>query len=198
MSTSQSMFYSHPHPSDEEVRMVYQQICTGYQNIEDFRSKLLALVPFVTASSFVATIISNPTKSLPLTNLVLPFGTLGAFVTLGLYIFELENTHRLALLAARGRRIEQHMNIVGVFNHHPSALLNDYNAADLIYLETFAGWICLALWFVIPGLAIFVAFAFVVVSVLFGLPLLRRIRRRISKNVQAWSENLESRLKSFG
>jgi hypothetical protein len=194
MSANPSMFYLHSHPSDEEVAMVYQQICTGYQNIEDFRSKLLALVPFVTASSFVATIFSNPTKSSMLTNLVLPFGALGALITLGLYIYELENTHRLALLAARGQRIERHMNIVGVFNHPSSPLLNDYTAADLIYLVTIAGWVCLALWFALPGLAIFVALALIVVSILLGLPALRRLRRQIARNVLERSENVESQL----
>ncbi len=111
MSANQSLSSSQSYPSGEELRMVYQELCTGYHNIEDFRSKLLGLLPFVTASSFAATMISNPTKSQALANLVLPFGALGALVTLGLFFYEAENLKRSTripikkpwIIANRGR-----------------------------------------------------------------------------------------------
>ncbi len=57
---------------------------------EDFRAKLLGFLPLVTAGSFVTTIISDPGKARALSNLVLPFGLLGAIVTLGLFFYEIE------------------------------------------------------------------------------------------------------------
>ncbi len=90
MSTRDPLSNSQPHPSDEELRVVYQELCTSYHNIAEFRSKLLGLLPFVTASSFVATMIGDPSKSLPLARLVLPFGLFGALVTLALFLYEVD------------------------------------------------------------------------------------------------------------
>jgi hypothetical protein len=166
--------------------MVYQELCTSYQNIADFRSKLLGLLPFVTASSFVATIIGDPTKSLPLARLVLPFGLLGAMVTLALFLYEVENLKRSALLTAQGRTLEKAMHIIGPFTPGPSSLFNTRNAAGLIYSTTFAGWICLALWFALPpGTAIYVTLLVFVISVLLSLPFLQRLRIQVRKDFQA-------------
>ncbi len=185
MSTRYPLSNSQPHPSDEELRMVYQELCTSYQNIADFRSKLLGLLPFVTTSSFVATMIGDPTKSLPLARLVLPFGLLGALVTLALFLYEVENLKRSALLTAQGRTLEKAMHLIGPFTPGPSSLFNTRNAAGLIYSTTFAGWICLALWFALPGTAIYVTLFVFVISVLLSLPFLQRLRIQVRKDLQA-------------
>ncbi len=186
MSMSNSTSSAQSHPSDEEFRMVYQQLCTSYQNIQDFRAKLLGLLPFVTASSFVATIISDPAKQPALLNLVLPFGLLGAIVTLGLFFYEIENLQRATLLTVQGRELERSMNIIGSFALHSPYLFNAHNAAGLIYSTTFAGWICLALWFMLPGIAIYVTLLIFAISLLLSLPVLKQVRTRVLNNVQAW------------
>jgi hypothetical protein len=184
MSTRYPLSNPQPHPSDEELRMVYQQLCTSYQNIAEFRSKLLALLPFVTASSFVATMIGDPSKSLPLARLVLPFGLFGALVTLALFLYEVDNLKRSTLLTAQGRTLEKAMHLLGPFTPGPSSLFNTRNAAGLIYSTTFAGWICLALWFALPGTAIYVSLLVFVISVLLSLPFLQRLRLQVSKDFQ--------------
>src|SRR5256714_11529400 len=155
MSTRYPLSNSQPHPSDEELRMVYQELCTRYHNIAEFRSKLLGLLPFVTASSFVATMIGDPSKSLPLAHLVLPFGLFGALVTLALFWYEVDNLKRSALLTAQGRTLEKAMHLLGPFTPGPSSLFNTRNAAGVIYSTTLSGLVCFALLFALPGNADF-------------------------------------------
>lgn len=173
------------HPSDDALRLVYEQICTSYHDIEDFRGRLLGLLPFVTASSFAVTLISNPQKSQALTDLVLPFGLLGALVTLGLFFYEAENLKRSTLLTAQGRTLEKDMNIIGPFAPHPAGLFNARNAAGLIYSTTFAGWVCLALWFALPGVAIFISLLILIVSTVLSLPFLHRLHIGILQDFEA-------------
>lgn len=104
MSTDSPMPSAQTPSSDEDVRMIYQEIGTRQQNVQDFRGKLLGFLPLVTASSFVTTIISDPGKARALSNLVLPFGLLGAIVTLGLFFYEIENLKRETLLTAQSLR----------------------------------------------------------------------------------------------
>lgn len=69
-------FYQPPEsrPFEDEVQLVYQEVGKAYQNIKDFRLKLLGFLPFVTGSSFLLTLLSDPQKRLALEHLVLPFG----------------------------------------------------------------------------------------------------------------------------
>src|SRR2546430_13051880 len=155
MSTRYHLSNSQPHPSDEELRMVYQELCTSYHNIAEFRSKLLGLLPFVTASSFVATMIGDQSKSLPLAHLVLPFGLFGALVTLALFLYEVDNLKRSALLTAQGRTLEKAMHLLGPFTPGPSSLFNTRNAAGPLYTTPLSGWVLLSPRFPPPGPSVF-------------------------------------------
>lgn len=48
-------------PFAENKKMLYQQICTKLQNIEDFRLKLFGFLPIATGGSFLVTILTAPT-----------------------------------------------------------------------------------------------------------------------------------------
>ena len=167
------------HPSNEALQAAYQQVCTSYHNVEDFRSRLLGLIPGVTAGSFIATIASNPEKSHALTNLVFPFGILGALVVLGLFFYEIENLRRATMLSIRGQWLEQAMNIVGPFAPYPDSIFNARDAAAIIYSISFAGWVCIALWFPLPGLAIYITLLVLVVCAALSFLYIRALRTRI-------------------
>jgi len=185
MSVQQTAFELEMHPSSEEVHMVYQQICTSYHNVEDFRSRLLGLIPGVTAGSFIATIASNPMKSQSLTNLVFPFGILGALVVLGLFFYEIENLKHSTLLTMRGHLLEQAMNIIGPFAPYSDTIFNARDAAAIIYSISFAGWVCIALWFPLPGVAIYITLLVLVVTAVLSLPFTRMIRVRTFQESQS-------------
>lgn len=46
-------------PFAENKQMLYQQICTNLQNIEDFRLKLFGFLPIATGGSFFVTFLSS-------------------------------------------------------------------------------------------------------------------------------------------
>lgn len=167
------------HPSNEALQTAYQQVCTSYHNVEDFRARLLGIIPGITAGSFIATIASNPEKSQALTNLVFPFGLLGALVVLGLFFYEIENLRRATMLSIRGQWLEQAMNIVGPFAPYPDSMFNARDAAAIIYSISFAGWVCIALWFPLPGIAIYITLVVLVVCAALSFPYMRALRTRM-------------------
>lgn len=188
MSTEQSAFSSLPHPLEDEVKMVYQQTCTAYQNIEDFRTKLLSFLPLVTGSSFVITIISDPTKNRALLNLVLPFGFLGAILTLGYLCYEIEHIRRQEALRTSGELLEKKMALpsqTGFFGQLPSpsssGFFTDIHAAEFIYCTTIAAWVCIGLWFVLPGRAIIIATILLLLLLAITLPVMNMIRKSFRK-----------------
>ena len=167
------------HSSNEALQAAYQQVCTSYHNVEDFRARLLGLIPGITAGSFIATIASNPEKSHALTNLVFPFGILGALVVLGLFFYEIENLRRATMLSVRGQWLEQAMNIVGPFAPYPDSAFNARDAAAIIYSISFAGWVCIALWFPLPGIAIYVTLLVLIVCAVLSFPYMRALQTRM-------------------
>ncbi len=177
MAENQPMRPLEVEPLADDLRTVYQELCKSYQSIQDFRTNILRGLPLVASSSFAITLFSDPTKNKSLENLVLPFGVLGALVTLGFFFYELESHKRASLLAAQGRVLEETMKSAGTFTHYRHRLFNTRNAAGLVYSTSFSGWICLALWFRLPGLAIFVALLILIGSVVLSLSLLNRQRR---------------------
>lgn len=181
---------SKAHPSSEELHLVYEQVCTSYHNVEDFRARLLGLIPGVTAGSFIATIASNPEKSQALTNLVFPFGILGALVVLGLFFYEIENLKRATILAARGHMLEQTMQIVGPFAPYSDTFFNARDAAAIIYSISFAGWVCIALWFPLPGVAIYVTLLVLILCAAFSLPFMRMRRARILQEMRSMTTTM--------
>lgn len=148
-------------PFAENKKMLYQQICTTLQNIEDFRLKLFGFLPIATAGSFLVTILTGPTilssifnKATPpqftaVPNLVLPFGIIGALITAALFIYEEENVLRARFLIDQGRKLEYKLGVgeMGQFDLKQSHLFNPQLGSIVMYSAVFAGWVCLALWY---------------------------------------------------
>ncbi|MCX4672344.1 hypothetical protein OG453_37740 [Streptomyces sp. NBC_01381] len=132
-------------PTPDQVKAVYQEICLSYRAIDDFRAKLLSLLPAVSGVGVGVLLGKDPGEPEPLW---LPIGLFGTVVTLGLFAYELYGVQKCGGLIAAGRRIEQNWNCVGQFDGRPHALaglVNEPFAAALVYPAVLAGWMYLVL-----------------------------------------------------
>lgn len=70
----------------DQVKAVYQEICMSYRAIDDFRARLLGLLPVVSGVGVGVLLGKDPGEPEPLW---LPIGLFGTVVTLGLFAYEL-------------------------------------------------------------------------------------------------------------
>jgi hypothetical protein len=139
--------------SGEEKLKAYEQLCISYHAIDDFRAKLLALLPLATGGGifFLANLLDDKTKPF-----FLPIGIFGFVITLGLFSYEIYGIKKCHALLKTGTRLEESLRINGQFKNRPRAVLHFINepfAAALIYPAVLAAWTFLALVFVNPQAA---------------------------------------------
>lgn len=79
---------------------LYAEVCTAHDSITDFRGKLLALVPSLSAVAF--TLFIGTGKHFD-QRLLLPVGIFGVLVSLGLFCYELRGMLECHQLRRRGR-----------------------------------------------------------------------------------------------
>jgi hypothetical protein len=128
------------------LRTAYDQVCSGYVAIDDFRAKLLALLPLASGTG-IFLLLSNP-----LAHQYLPqIGTFGFAVTLGLYFYELRGTQYCTHLIAAGRTLEKQLKIPGRFSTRPkldvAGFISELVAAPVIYGAVLAAWTFVAMVF---------------------------------------------------
>lgn len=159
-------------PQEETLRSFHQTFSTSYDNIKQRRFSLLNVVPGATVTGFVVTIFSDPTKNQALLNLVFPLGIAGALFVVGLFFVVRVSFHDGEETLRKIQAIEQALGITPQ-SREESPIFNQKNAVGIIFSGAVGGWICLAFWFVIPGFAIFLALAVLLVSGFISFPLLR-------------------------
>jgi hypothetical protein len=134
-------------PSETSLLALYQELCNGYRAIDDFRAKLLGLLPLATGAG-VFILLGNIT---PETEKYLePIGLFGFVITLGLFAYEIFGIRKCHALILAGKHIEvRWLNIGdGQFNSRPHSLLGFIDeplAAGVIYPAVMGSWIYLAL-----------------------------------------------------
>ncbi len=133
---------------------VYKELCSSYRAIDDFRAKLLALLPLVTSGIFA--FLMAPTTNTDKINLVKPFllpiGLFGLAITLGLFIFELYGIRKCTYLIKAGNELEKKLlkdekTTIGQFSEHSLGALKyiyEPTAAGIIYSTVLAAWAYLA------------------------------------------------------
>jgi len=134
-------------PNDaENIMTVYRELCASYRAIDDFRTKLLGLLPLATGGIFL--FIPNSDKFPAIVPLLLPMGCFGFAITLGLFCFELYGIRKCTCLIDTGRELEEQMGEVkGQFATRPPGILGFINeplAAGIIYPAVLAVWFFLA------------------------------------------------------
>jgi hypothetical protein len=125
---------------------LYNELCNSYRAIDDFRTKLLGLLPLVTGGGLI--LLSGQAVEIQ-KEFFGPIGRLGVLVTLGLLAYELFGIKKCHALIQSGIAMEQEMHWgSGQFTRRPNNLLwvvNEPFAAALIYPAVLGAWIYLAL-----------------------------------------------------
>jgi hypothetical protein len=143
----------------------YAEICTSYHAIDDFRMKLLGLLPFTSLAGILLLSKDNVLSSVSKTgNELLGFAAVfGSAFTLTLFVYEVRGILRCDGLIKRGKQIEDLLRVQGQFwqcdaessktsGEHRLAfakrvvrLFNTTIAACLVYSFVFSAWVFLAL-----------------------------------------------------
>ena len=138
----------------ENLRSIYQAHCTQYENLMSRRFSLLTIVPGATVASFAITLFSNPTNS-GLSNLIFPLGLAGICFLIGLFCVARISLREGKSFYNRIQQMEIEMGGDKRTSFHEDWLFNQENVASLIFAASFAGWICVALWFMLGSTAAF-------------------------------------------
>jgi len=142
---------------EDEIK-VYDQLCTSYHAIDDFRAKLLGFLPLVTGTSIsflLNKLETAQTIPIEMKSLLSGVGIFGVLITLGLFAFEIFGIKKCAALIRAGQDIEALMHIEhGQFTRRPqniAYIINEPFAAGVIYPTVLAAWTFFALAFTWPG-----------------------------------------------
>lgn len=135
--------------SDNIKLKAYEQLCESYRAIDDFRAKLLALLPIATGGG-IFLLIGGKTKGVDIGLSYLPeIGLFGFVVTLGLFFFELHGILKCTRLIGAGANLEEALGInkkEGQFIDRPLGIMNFINepfAAGIVYPAVLAAWVYL-------------------------------------------------------
>jgi hypothetical protein len=103
-----------PEANSESLLKAYEEICTSYHAIDEFRTRLLGFLPL---SSLVGIFLLDPTKMVSATNMqpneLFGFASLfAALLTLALFGYEIRGMRRTHTLIAEGFHLEQQLGII--------------------------------------------------------------------------------------
>jgi hypothetical protein len=140
-------------PTDETLRTAYEELCKSYHAIDDFRMKLLGLLPLASLAgvfllnreALVAGSPASPSKEL------IAFGTIfAALFTAALFFYELRGIRRCHNLIEEGLHLEKQLGLghgqfyVCTAEHNDpgriTSALNAKFAACTIYSLVFTAW----------------------------------------------------------
>ncbi len=133
---------------------IYTELCTSYRAIDDFRQKLLSILPL--ASGGILAFLIDPKflsgdGSAIFGSLLPAIGALGFLVTLGLFCYEIYGIRRCTYLIFVGAYIESKSDVHhGQFRDRPPAVLGfiaEPMAAGIVYPAVMAAWSYLAMYF---------------------------------------------------
>ncbi len=130
----------------KRLELAYQQVCTSYEAITDFRGKLLALLPLATGTAAALLIGREPSVFLG------PLGLFGIAVTAGLYMYEFRGIQRCHRLEKQARTLERKLELspeVGQFRGQPPRrwknMLGPPGAGLVVYLAVIFAWLYVAI-----------------------------------------------------
>jgi hypothetical protein len=135
----------------DDVRTAYMETCASYHRIDDFRAKLLALLPSVSGAGifFLLRDLADTQKTIK-PEYVTPAALFGLLVSLGLYFYELRGVQRCIRLSQVAKDLESGqpgMSVNGQFTQWPHSVgrfINEPIAAAVIYPAVLSAWAYLA------------------------------------------------------
>src|SRR5262249_7454200 len=139
----------------DNLRAAYDQLCSSYRAIDEFRPNLLGFLPLVTGGGLI--LLTGRTEEIR-REFFWPVGLFGIAVTTGLLAYELFCIKKCHALIVAGEDLEKEMGLptdaagkpAGQFARRPPHLLwivNEPFAAAAIYPAVLAAWTYLALYF---------------------------------------------------
>jgi hypothetical protein len=140
-------------PDLDAARLVlYERVCESYHAVDDFRMKLLGLLPVATGTgvflllSGKAELVGNDRQEV--SDALLAIGIFGLLFTCGLFAYELFGIKKCHYLIVAGKRLEAAMEDSGQFRSRARELagfINEPFASAVIYPASMAAWSFLAL-----------------------------------------------------
>lgn len=147
---------------------LYERVCESYHAVDDFRMKLLGLLPLATGAGALLLLNSKidvgDGKTVTEARFLGAIGAFGFLITLGLFAYELHGIKKCHFLIRLGRYLEEQLKIPGQFAMRPrevAGFINEPFAASIIYPGTLASWLFLALaltsmeWAFVAAVAVF-------------------------------------------
>jgi hypothetical protein len=135
---------------DDSHRTAYEQLCTSYHAIDDFRAKLLGFLPLVTGGGLV--LLTGRAEDVRI-EFFRPVGIFGMLVTAGLLTYGLNGIKRCRELITEGTALEEkdlrlrHGQFKGRSRAAAFSIMTKPFAAALIYPSVLAAWAYLAFYF---------------------------------------------------
>lgn len=149
---------------NKELLQAYSLIADAYHRIDDFRAKLLALLPLASGTVGIFLLLRSDLRGAETAGVLVAVGIFGFLTTLGLAAYEARGIQRCRDLIRAGKQLEGKLNLpleevncrefrLGVFDAADEAylhgLVGPLGAALLIYVAVLAGWMYL----IVVGLA---------------------------------------------
>ncbi|MFL5383021.1 MAG: hypothetical protein ACJ8GN_10940 [Longimicrobiaceae bacterium] len=135
-------------PNPDHRQAIYLQLCDSDHKIDEFRAKLLALLPFASAAGLFLLLndkLPNRAAMQAAGPFFVPIGIFGVVVTLGLFAYEIYGIQKCGELIGTGILLETDMQVRGQFTSRPNRVINEVFAAGVIYPAVLAGWLFLTL-----------------------------------------------------
>jgi hypothetical protein len=134
------------------TKLLYERVCESYHGVDDFRMKLLGLLPVATGSA-VFLLLSGDTVVKDdgghrAAGALAAIGVFGFVFTCGLLAYELFGIKKCHYLLVAGTALERTLKAPGQFRSRPRELagfINEPFASAIIYPASLAAWAFLAL-----------------------------------------------------
>jgi hypothetical protein len=137
--------------TDDTTRTMkaYDEVCRAYERIDDFRAKLLGVLPVVSGAGLflllgntgVGAAVGSNWKFLTFA------GTFGTIATVGLLFYEQRGIQYCTRLTTVAQELESKLGVRGRFTSWPHSLrrfVNEPTASGLIYSSMVAAWVFVA------------------------------------------------------
>lgn len=96
-----------PRENDEvQLKALYEQICSSYHKVDDFRAKLLGILPLASGVSIYYGILAPSEEGKKILEFSQEAGWFGMMITIGLLIYELKGIQKCVAFIHSGANIE--------------------------------------------------------------------------------------------
>ena len=136
-------------PADDEKSWItaYEELCNRHQQIDDFRGKLLALLPIASGAAALVLLLSSSKVE----KYLLPIGIYGLAITFGLFIYELHGIAVCKQIMEQAEDLEVDLKIPKGRRQYRDRNRNLLHkvieieiASWIVYLSVLAGWVYIA------------------------------------------------------